>query len=445
MDMAEEKVKKVYYLKIPGLPTNWKKKKVIFIDGRAEIQKWELIYDSGDALEPLYYAAIDLLKGAGVKLVKLIDYYAFSERSQEWGQMEMKKYYQTQNAMAILKAIQDMYRSLIGMEKDLQRVNECLDYYKEKKGQPPDLVLKGVWVDFIDSKLGAGSIQVMSQQTQFFPLRDWFFFAKDVKEIDKLETNERVKNILKRKLAEYEAWKKYWKDSLEKMKKVLEERINAQQKSIELYKDWAKPLIRNVTELEQAIKEQNFLRWISPDIIKIGETVYSYVKVIGYRDVFSDDEDSKYNRYLFRDYVPCVELDFVLRGSSPRGVMKTSMSVRATIYEAKKLNQIIEEAKTDKMEEWFKDLYLSMGGETKKEEKKKRSEAQKLFETLAGKEWMGMRNAWVQCLEDAWLAYDITKAILKIERWPYKYPVPFESFGEILPKIRRKRKPWKTP
>ncbi|MCW1296571.1 MAG: hypothetical protein OH319_02725 [Candidatus Parvarchaeota archaeon] len=440
-------VKRVYYLQIPGLPTHWRKKKVIFEDGKALIQKWELIYDSGDALEPFYYTATDLLRAAGVKLVKLVDYYAFSERSQEWGQMEMKKYYQTQNAMALLKSIQDMYRSLIGMEKDLQRVNECLDYYKEKKGQPPDLVLKGIWVDFIDSRLGAGSIQVMSQQTQFFPLRDWFFVAQDVKDVDKLETNERIKNILKRKLTEYEAWKKYWKDSLEKMKKVLEERINAQQKSIELYKDWAKPLIRNVTELEQALKGNNFLRWISPDIIKIGETVYSYVKLIGYRDVFENED----NRYLFRDYVPCVEIDFVLRGSSPRGAMKTTMTVKAMIYEADELKRIIEEAKKDKMEEWFKNLYLSAGGEEKekvkkKEEKKKeKSEIQTFFETLSGKEWMGMRNAWVQCLEDAWLAYDVTKKVLKIESWPYKYPVPFDSFGTILPTIRRKKKaPWTT-
>jgi hypothetical protein len=378
-------------------------------DGRGESKhKWELVYDAGDALEPFYYKAVDLLRDVfKMDVRKIADWFAFSERSEEWGRIEAKRHMQVADARTLLLDIQSMFKSLIGMRKDLQRVMECLDYYKKEKETPPDLILKGVWVDRIDSQLGAASIHQLTLQMQFLPLRDWFFRCESDKEVDKLPTNVRIKNILKRKLKEYKAWKKEWRKSLEEMKEVLKERIDAQKATINLYKEWAKPLIRNITVLEQKIKEPGVQPpFLSPDLIRAGESVYSYVKLIAF----------KRDPGKFPGHIPCVEVDFVLRGSSPRRTMKTIMMIRPIVYKEEAFEEKLEQWEKDPVEEWFKKLFLVVTGERVREKVRKKKRG--LLERLSWKRYKGEKAAIREAHNIAWDLYDIMKKAFGLEAWP---------------------------
>ena len=65
----------------------------------------------------------------------------------------------------------------------------------------------GTGMDNVDIKRGRGSINMMAQDLQFVTLRDAFMTVKTLKDVDKIDLNDRVKRILKPRLAEFLEWK----------------------------------------------------------------------------------------------------------------------------------------------------------------------------------------------------------------------------------------------
>ena len=408
----KEKVKTVY---IGGLK---------FEDGRANLgKKWELIYDSGAALEPFYYFILDFAKDQReMKVIKIYDWYSFSYRSPEWASQQTKLHYSITDATSLLQQIGAVIKSLVGMKKDYQRVKEALEYYEKDKKVPPDLVLKGIWADYVDVKSGPASLVQTAKNLQFYSVRDWFFRLNSEEEIDKAPINDRIKNYLKRKLREYLAWKKEWKKSLEEMKEILEERIKATKGTVELYKKWVAPIIRDVEALAQ--KQELF----DPNLIKIGSSVYSQVKVLAYRD------DKKYG-----DFIPGVEITFTLRGTSPRAMTKTYVDFVPVLYIRKELEKKMEEWKKDPIEKWVQNLMLQYEF-GKKEEKKEEKEEPKTFvgeiiKSIKENYFKGEKKARKplfagfyaeeeieaakkKALEDAWSIYDVTKKAFRMLSWP---------------------------
>jgi hypothetical protein len=332
--------------------------KEVFKEGRMGLtQGWELTYDSGAALEPFYYWLLDYTKNIGMDVVKLIDSYSFSYRSPEWQNQQTKMHYTLQDATGLMASIGQIIKSIVAVKKDYQRVKEALEYYGKGDKTPDDIVLKGIWMDNVDPRSGPASIAQATKNLQFFSTRDWFFRVSSEKEIDELPTNDRIKNYLKRKLKEYETWKKGWRESLEDMKKILEERIKSQESTVDIYKKWVAPMVRDIEGLSQ--KQQPF----DPNLLKIGSSVYGEVKLVAYKE----------NKDDFPEFIAAVELDMTMRGTSPSAITKTIVKIQPVVYKKEDFEKKLEEWQVDPVDRWIKNLMLEykFTEEEKKEEKSK--------------------------------------------------------------------------
>ncbi|MCH8325786.1 MAG: N-6 DNA methylase, partial [Bacteroidetes bacterium] len=80
---------------------------------------------------------------------------------------------------------------------------------KKDKQEAGLLALKQIWMDKVDITKGNSSIKAMaSVQAGFSTLIDAFLVAKDVKDVDKIDLNDRVKRILLPRVSEFNLWAK---------------------------------------------------------------------------------------------------------------------------------------------------------------------------------------------------------------------------------------------
>ena len=353
-----------------------------------KLKEHRIIYELhvGAMLEPFYYWILDFLRvNLKYKVVKGADYYNISSRAPEFSSMLQAIHLSVSDASSLLQQIGVILKGIVAMKQDYQRIKECLDYYEKAKKPPGELVLKGIWVDFVDTKTGAASIAQVTRSLPFYTVRDWFFRVDSEKDIDKLPTNERVKNFLKRKLREYKTWKKMWYESLKEMLEIIEERIRASTETVNLYKEWVKPFIRNVQRLQMRVEP------ISPELITVGGNIYAVVELLAYKGFDETTLRCEYGRW-----VPCIELQFLIRGSSPPGrYVRTELLMRAVLMDIETFLKQLDEWKKDPVEEWFKKLMLTykFSAERKKLEKEKKGKEKGKEEESLYEKWK-KRRAW---------------------------------------------------
>ncbi len=344
---------------------------------------YKLAYEAGAALEPFYFAVVDQFAQRGFNVLKIVDWYSMSNRSQEWGNQQMKIHYQIQDASQLMRYINDMYKSYVAIKKDYDRIVQSLSYYK-KKGKPDELVLKGIWADYVDTKSGPASIAQATKNLQFLTSRDIFYRVNSEEEIDKINAPERVKNYVKRKLREYQEWKKTWKASLEEFKEILEERIKAHKQNIKLYKEWVKPMLKNIKELQPGAPDSD-LRF-DPNLLKIGSNVLSQVIVVAFKAKTKEGDkkswqdsykDQKGKKHLI-PFVQVIKAKFTLRGSSPAQYILTETELTPYVYTSEAFYHAYKDWKKDEVEKMFEDLGLNIK-EEKKEKKEEKEEEPKTF------------------------------------------------------------------
>jgi len=380
-----------------------------------KVKEYRLIYElhAGAVFEPFYYWILDFLRvNLKYKVVKGADYYNISARAPEFYSMLQAIHLSMADASSFLAQIGTILKGIVAMKQDYQRIKECLDYYEKAKKPPGELVLKGLWVDFVDVKTGASSITQVTRNLPFFTVRDWFFRVNSVEEIDKLPTNERVKNFLKRKFLEYQTWKKMWYESLKEMLQIIEERIKASSETVNLYKEWVKPLIRNVQSLQMRVEP------ISPELVTIGGNIYGVVELLAYKGF-----DEVKLKSEFGNFVPCIQLQFLIRGSSPPGrYMRTELLLRSVLMDLDTFIQQLEEWKKDPVEEWFKRLVLTYSKQEVKEEKIEKQERKvkksrlRFLYYLSGAEYRD-RNMALKALQDLDTLYDTLKKAFGMLTW----------------------------
>lgn len=359
--------------------------------GFKETKHFKLSLGAGDVLEPFYYRVLYGLRNNRFyrTVKKVYDYYNISPNTQQFGFSSNNLRQEISSASGLLGQVGQVVKSIVGMKKDKQRIDECLEYYDDN-GKPNEIVLKGLWADFIDSKTGPASLTQAAQKLEFFVARDWFFKVNSLKEIDKLEdVPGNVKTFLTKKYNEYTKWKKHWKPRLEDMQRILNQQVNASKQTVNLYKQWIQPLLRNVEALKMAPELNN------PDLIKISGNTFSKVKVVSwgkvdpkksYQKVFDyiphKDAKSKpigeRGKCLFAGkdvpFMPVLEFEFTLR-KGEKGYTETLIDFSAKLYDKKKFEEMYWDAWTkDPAEEWIENLMLQealpIDLETKKEEKK---------------------------------------------------------------------------
>ncbi|MBR9678343.1 MAG: hypothetical protein GOU97_03585, partial [Nanoarchaeota archaeon] len=365
-----------------------------------------------ETFESTYYNLFDKLVGVGgFKVWKQHDFSRYSRGSEAWTASRGNQRSQMQQASQLLVAINEVSKLLMGMYKDLGRIKEALGYYGDKS-TPSEIVLKSLWADLIDAKKGVTSIHGMAKgDLQMLMLRDYFYHvnAKNDEEIDQkveaIETTERIKIVLKRKFKEFLDWKKRWKEELEKAKPLIEERITAQEETIKMYKEWARPLISDVQNLVLGLKHKPG-EHLDPGLIEIGKTVISNVLMLawkGYDDPSKDDEKKKFNslfpekdknvddwipaaKYIIKKglseygwYVPVMEISFDFSGSTSPGIayptqlFDTTLTMELKIYDLPAFIKKRKELQEDVADKWFDKVLAPVI--TAKEDSEKKKEA----------------------------------------------------------------------
>jgi len=226
------------------------------------------------------------------KKVKIIDTLASSVASSNFANLQTRLAAQQAQASQYLKGISEMVKGLFQIVRELRIIDERLQYYYDSDGDPEgikesslssEIVLKGLWIDQVEGGAkNPASIYGLAQTVGFTILPDLFFRIKIKNrkslesEVDKLKFNEKVKEVLKRKLRQYYEWKWRTKKELQVRRQFELKYLRQHYDTIKLYMAWVKPYLKNIRRLqlyEKNMADANIINAFETQIIEI-ETLF---------------------------------------------------------------------------------------------------------------------------------------------------------------------------
>ncbi|MEM4702928.1 MAG: hypothetical protein QXP53_00350 [Candidatus Pacearchaeota archaeon] len=300
-------------------------KKVTDPKRQEPLWKSRLVYDSSsEQLEPIYFWILDFMQESGMEVEKLVDNFSASVGGGYFSELGAKASKMQEESMKILGAVNTVLKSIINLLYDLKEFEIRLQVYKdlkdEKKKEAALLALKQIWMDKVDMQRGRGSINLMAAELNFVTLRDAFMACKSVDEVDKMDLNDRVKRILKPRLAEFFEWVKRSEKELSTRFELEKSYLKSQVNSLKLYTSWVKPYLKAAEQLRMkdvSLKE--------PSLVNAFNTIILELKLFGKKEVKIREEvengilPKKMIEYKpKRKYYACVLIDFVFRGIPSR-------------------------------------------------------------------------------------------------------------------------------
>ncbi len=282
----------------------------------------ELVYDSSsETLEPVYFFIVDLMGDFGLETEKLIDNFTSSPGSGHFAELGQRATVMQQQGTKILADINAVLRSVLNIIYDLKEFRIRLGHYDELKTKNKEaavLALKQIWMDKVDIQKGNSSIKAMALgQAGFQTLIDAFLFVKEVKEVDKVDLNDRVKRILRARILEFNQWLEQSEKELRKRYELEKTYLKSQVNSLKLYARWAKPYLKAAQQLE--MKE----RGRDPALVKAFNTIILELTLLGKKKIDVAEEAlsgnlpkefEKPDRLNLRDYYACTLVSFRFRG-----------------------------------------------------------------------------------------------------------------------------------
>jgi hypothetical protein len=301
-----------------------KKRKVV-----DSVASWEfkLIYDSSsETLEPLYFWLLDFAKGTlFFNIEKLVDNFTSSPGSGHFSELMGKATRMQEEAMKIYGMVNTVIKSIINIIYDLKEFKMRLAMYDEAKSKDKKeaamISLKQLWMDQIDVKKGAGSINMMAQQLNFVTLRDAFMYANSIDDVKKVDLNERVRRVLEARVLEFLEWKDRSEAELRKRYEIEKTYLRTQVNTVKMYSRWAKPYL---IAAEQLRMKGEGSKSTNPDVINVFNTLYLQLTILGTKPF--DVEGEVYQKNLpwnfmglsrkgkIRPYFLCALIDFTFRG-----------------------------------------------------------------------------------------------------------------------------------
>ncbi|UZE94226.1 MAG: hypothetical protein IB618_01485 [Candidatus Pacearchaeota archaeon] len=289
---------------------------------------WEhgLVYDSpAEQLEPVYFWILEFMKELGFDVEKIVDNFAASPGSGYFAEIGQRAKIMQEEGMKIMQTIGVMLKSLVNLFYDLKEFEIRLKQYDlakskdEKKRESGILGLKQIWMDKVDIQRGNTSIKGLASQFMYATVIDAFMIAKNPEEVDKMDLNDRVKRVLKPRVAEFLAWRDRSEAELRKRFEVERAWVKSQVDSLKLYTRWAKPYLKAAQELMMKEKTRE------PSLVKAFNIILLELSIIGKNKINVQKEadlgnlPKKFrNLKLKRDYYACVFVDFVFRGTPTR-------------------------------------------------------------------------------------------------------------------------------
>ncbi len=290
-----------------------------------------LIYDSSsETLEPLYFFIVDLMNDFGLNPEKLVDNFSSTPGSGHFAELGQRATVMQQQATKIMGDVNTVLRSVLNIIYDLKEFRMRLQHYeglKSSNNEEKDssiLALKQIWMDKVDITKGNSSIKAMALgQAGFQTLIDAFLIAKNEKDVDKLDLNDRVKRILKPRVQEFNIWLTESERELRKRYQLEKTYLRSQVNSLKLYSKWVRPYLKAASDLEA--KE----RGREPALVKIFNTIMLELTLLGKNKLDITDEAAKgalplefgkekFLKGIKRNYYGCILVDFNFRGIPQR-------------------------------------------------------------------------------------------------------------------------------
>jgi len=365
-------------------------------------KSYEITYDSSsETLEPIYFWIVDFMNNLfSGKVEKLVDNFTSSPGSGHFSELSQKKTIMQDNVLKTLGGINQVVKSIINIVYDLKDFEIRLEHYKTAKSdnkakkEAGILALKQIWMDNVDIKRGQGSINGLSSgNLQFVTLRDAFLVADSIDEVDKLDLNDRVKRILKPRIAEFFEWEKMSEDELNKRFNIEKNYLKSQVNTLQLYSRWVKPYMKSAAELEMNGMGR------SPEMVTAFNTIVLELTIMGKREIEVKEEirTSALPKGIAvpkRKYYSIVVVNFHFRGIPQKAGQhylfggRANVTFKAYSLNEDELNMFEQELKKSDMNEVMKyiegsttesigelqkdiDYFLKSDEEKEKEQKEK--------------------------------------------------------------------------
>lgn len=259
----------------------------------------QLIYDSpSETLEPVYFWLLNFMNNMfSGQVDKITDNFASSPGSGHFSEQSQKKTILQEQVMKTLGGINLVIKTIVNIVYDLKDFEIRLKHYEAANSEDKEekeagiLALKQIWMDNVDIKRGLGSINQLSQgNLQFVTLRDGFMVAQSLKDVDKLDLNDRVKRILKPRIAEFLQWKKLSEEELKKRFNIEKNYLKSQVNTLKLYSRWIKPYLKAATQLEMSQENR-------PELVTAFNTIVLQLTLLAKREL-------DFNEKLLRRELP---------------------------------------------------------------------------------------------------------------------------------------------
>lgn len=225
------------------------------------IKKFRLVWQRHFASieEPYFFVLSTLKDGFGWKDVdKIKDIFSASETSAFYGQVGSRLSIAQDKAMQYSASIGKFLLELFKMVRELRIIDQRIKLHNDadKKDKAADKALKGVWTDVVEGGVkNAGSVFGLAREVGFTILPDLFFStyvykSKDVHSVVKeLKFNQKIKEVLARKLKSYMIWKEHTFDELVNRQRFMKKHIKQYYLMIKMYMTWLRPYLTHIKRL----------------------------------------------------------------------------------------------------------------------------------------------------------------------------------------------------
>lgn len=303
-----------------------------------------------ETVEAIYFFVLDLMNDFGLDVEKLVDNFTSTEGGTHFSEIGAKKTRMQEEASKMLANAGVVMRSVLQLVYDLKDFKIRLAHYDELKSKDKRqkdaaiLALKQIWLDKVDINKGNSSIKAMALgQAGFQTLIDAFLVAKELKDVDNLDLNDRVKRILNPRIQEFNLWIEQSEKELRKRYEMQKKYLKSQVNNLKLYARWAKPYLRAAQNLEG--KEQGR----EPSLVNMFNTLRLELTLIGKdkldveKSSLSGDLPKDFQKMKTKkDYYSCVLVEFTVRGIPRQGVTvgRSEMSFKGYALSEEELEKL---------------------------------------------------------------------------------------------------------
>jgi hypothetical protein len=249
-------------------------------------------------IEPTYFWVLGFMKD-DLKIgdvQKIVDTYSASEASAFAKSMGQSLSAIQDRVVATMKGVSQLVKELFQIVREVRVLKEKLDLYRsgEKGDDAAEISLKGQYVDLVEGGAQSpSSVYSLATKVGFAILPDLFFRThifdktKVNEKVEKMPYNEKIKEVLKRKLRAYAGWRESTKMTLEYREKFTIKFLRTHYNAIMMNLQWLKPYLKMTRRmaLKPGVEER-------PELLAAIEQAYMEIELLACR------EPSKVGKYI---------------------------------------------------------------------------------------------------------------------------------------------------